>query len=115
LRSVIADAAPTRSELEDVVLEFLGRHGLPRPRTNVRIAGFEVDFFYPDLGLVIEADGGRFHDNPLARADDARKQAALEAAGLRVARLRWEDVTRHEQATARRLARICAVSTSQAA
>jgi hypothetical protein len=113
--SLIADAAPTRSELEDVTLEFLARHGLPRPGTNVEVAGWEVDFFFPELRLVIEADSERFHDNALARAQDARKEASLEAHGYRVVRLRWSDVTRDERRTARRLARICAAPTSRAA
>jgi very-short-patch-repair endonuclease len=115
LRSLIADAAPTRSVLEDVTLEFFERHGLPRPQTNVKVAGWEVDFLFPGPRLVIEADSAQFHDNPISRAEDARKQAALEAAGYRVVRLRWNHITRDEHVTARRLARICAPPTSRAA
>ncbi|MEA2161129.1 MAG: hypothetical protein QOD66_3509 [Solirubrobacteraceae bacterium] len=82
---------PTRSELEDAVDDLLTRHGLRPPETNVKIAGHEVDFLYPEHGVVIEADSARYHDTPLRQAQDRRKQATLEAKGLRVLRLRWED------------------------
>lgn len=105
LRAILADASPTRSELEDVTVEFLRRHGMAF-ESNVRLAGREVDFWLPDPGVVIEMDGAAFHDNALQRADDERKQAVLEAAGYPVQRLRWEDVTREELRTARRLAAV---------
>jgi very-short-patch-repair endonuclease len=82
---------PTRSALEDAVDDLLTRHGLRPPQTNVMIAGHDVDFLYPEHGVAIEADGARFHDTPLRQAQDRRKQAVLEAHGLRVLRLRWED------------------------
>lgn len=107
LRALLADAAPTRSELEDVTVEFLRRHGMAF-ESNVSLAGWEVDFWLPAPGVVIEMDGRKFHDNPIQRADDERKEAALEAAGYPVQRLGWEDVTRQELRTARRLAAVTA-------
>lgn len=115
LLDLIADAAPTRSELEDMALAFLRRHGL-EPEANVVVAGWEVDFLLAEHALVIEADGAQYHDNPLARERDARKQAALEAAGFRVERLTWRDVTRDEPKAARRLlAAVCAQAPKRAA
>jgi hypothetical protein len=32
---------------------------VPPPQTGVRLNGFTVDFFWPDLGLVVETDGLR--------------------------------------------------------
>jgi len=75
----------------------------------------EVDLLVAEHALVVEADDARFHDHPLARERDARKQAALEAAGYRVARLAWRDVTRDASGAARRLGRICAVPPKRAA
>jgi very-short-patch-repair endonuclease len=95
---------PTRSELEDAVDELLTRNGLRPPQTNVIVAGFEVDFFYPEQGLVIEADGARYHDTAIRQGQDRNKQAILEGRGLRVLRLRWED-TRPES-EARTVARV---------
>lgn len=91
LRALLAAASPTRSELEDVTIEFLRRQRI-QFESNVALAGWEVDFWIPEHNLVIEMDSARFHDNALQRATDERKQAALEAAGFRVERLRWRDL-----------------------
>lgn len=101
---------PTRSELEDRTLELLTRHGFPAPQVNatLRIAGssYEVDFLFHDHRVIVEADGERYHATPLARRHDAARQAVLEAAGYRVLRLTWAQVTRDENQTAARLRRI---------
>jgi Transcriptional regulator, AbiEi antitoxin len=39
-------SAPTRSELEDAFLAFCGRYDLPRPKTNAKVAGYEVDALF---------------------------------------------------------------------
>ena len=91
LRAILADGpAPTRSELEDVVLDLILRGGLPGPDVNVPLilGGRRVipDFRWPDRQLVVEADGAAWHDDPLARDADAERQALLEAHGERVLR-----------------------------
>ncbi len=99
---VAAGMRPTRSELEDVVDDLLTRHSLRAPLTNAHIPGLpdwvEVDFFYPEQRLAIEADGGRFHDTAIRQASDRRKQALIEAHGIRVMRLRWEDAEPEREA-----------------
>jgi hypothetical protein len=92
LRAILADAAPTRSENEDVVLAVLARAGLPRPDVNVPYLGYVPDFRWPDQRVILEADSRRCHDQPLARADDKRRQAALEAAGETVLRTTWREI-----------------------
>ena len=83
--------APTRSELEDVVLDLLLRADLEHPDVNVplTVGGRRVmpDFRWPAQRLVIEADGAAWHDDPTAREDDAERQALLEAHGERVLRV----------------------------
>jgi hypothetical protein len=113
LAAVIAiGPTPTRSELEDRTLDLLLRHDFPRPLINVAPPGLdrrlEVDFLFPDLRLVVEADGDRYHGTRLAREADAQRQADLEAAGYRVVRLNWRQVTREEDQTVQRLRRIVA-------
>jgi very-short-patch-repair endonuclease len=71
------------------------------PTTNARVAGFEVDFLYAAQSLILEADGERYHANRLARGHDAARQACLEAAGYRVLRLTWAQVTPPEETLAR--------------
>ena len=96
LAAEIADGPkPARSQLEIRVLDFLRGGDYPPFEMNAHIPGLpswvEVDVYFPAQRVVIEADGGRFHDTPYRRRRDARKQAILEAAGIRVIRLRWED------------------------
>ena len=82
--------APTRTELEDVVLDLILDAGLPHPDVNVPIVIQErrviPDFRWPAQRLVVEADGSAWHDNKQAREDDAERQALLEAHGERVLR-----------------------------
>ena len=95
--------APTANGGEDVALELIRSCGLD-PLVQVPLLGFVADFYLPEHRLVIEFDG-RVHDIPIVRADDEARQAVLEAAGLRVIRLRWRDVTAlREQTRARILA-----------
>jgi hypothetical protein len=107
LRCVLADAAPTRSELEDVVLDLLLSR-FERPEVNGRLVveGRSVypDFRWPRQGLIVEADSRKWHDNPIARADDFERQALLEASGEHVERVTWADATSRRSATLTRLA-----------
>lgn len=94
LRQIVATGpAPTRSELEDVVLELILGGGLAHPDVNVPlvVAGRRVvpDFRWPAQHLVVEADGAAWHDTELAREDDAERQALLEAHGERILRVTW--------------------------
>jgi hypothetical protein len=94
LAEIIATGpAPTRSELEDVVLDLILRGGHVHPDVNVPyvVAGQRTvpDFRWPEHRLVLEADSTTWHDNPLAREDDAERQALLEAHGERVLRVTW--------------------------
>src|SRR5512133_2397272 len=93
-RIVSTGPAPTRSELEDVVLDLILRAGFERPDINVSlmVGGRRVipDFRWPKQRLVVEAHGAAWHENRLAREDDAERQALLEAHGERVIRVTWE-------------------------
>ena len=51
----------TRSELERTFLDLCRTAELPRPATNVFLAGFEVDVAWPERRLVVELDGHEFH------------------------------------------------------
>jgi very-short-patch-repair endonuclease len=106
-RIVATGPAPTRSELEDVVLDLILRGGLRHPDVNVpiRVGGRRIvpDFRWPEQRLVVEADGARWHDGELAREDDAERQALLEAAGERVLRVGWVQAVCHEHQTLARL------------
>ena len=108
LAKIIATGpAPTRSELEDVVLDLLLRAGFERPDVNapLEVSGRTVypDFRWPGQRLIIEADSRTWHDNKLAREDDAERQALLEAHGERVVRVTWEQAVARPGQTIRRI------------
>ena len=90
---VVGGPAPTRSVLEDVVLDLMLRGGLAHPDVNVplRIGSRRVipDFRWPETRLVVEADGAAWHEDPISREDDAERQALLEVSGERVLRVTW--------------------------
>ena len=73
---------PTRSGLERAFLRLADRGGLPVPATRAWVSGFEVDFFWEELGLVVETDGLRYHRTAAGQADDRRRDQAHAAAGL---------------------------------
>jgi hypothetical protein len=108
LAAIVAQGhVPTRSELEDAVLDLIHTAGFNPPLINapLRFGNRDIvpDFRWPDHHLVIEADGAQFHDNALARQDDAERQAILEAAGERVVRVSWEQAIARPAQTIKRL------------
>jgi very-short-patch-repair endonuclease len=72
----------TDSELERRFLPIAARAGLPSPLTQHRMNGFKVDFFWPDLRLVVETDGLRYHRTPQQQARDRVRDQVHAAAGL---------------------------------
>lgn len=83
----------TRSEAERAFIAVLRRAGLPMPRTNVRVRGFEVDALWANQRVIVEVDGYAFHRGRRAFEQDRRKAAVLESAGYRVLRVTWRQVT----------------------
>src|SRR5215218_230501 len=71
--------------------------GLPRPLTNVNVAGYEVDFAWPEQRLIIEVDGYEFHRSREAFERDRARDAALLAAGHRVLRVTWRQLITEPQ------------------
>jgi len=103
LSAEIADGpTPTRSPAEDRLVELLRRNGFGSFETNARIPGLprwiEVDVLFAADKLVIEVDGDRFHKTRYRRRSDARKQAIVEAAGLRVIRLMPDELEPNREA-----------------
>jgi very-short-patch-repair endonuclease len=94
---------PTRSEFEDRFVTFAGEHGLPTPRVNTRVAGYEVDALFPDERVIVELDGWNFHSNRRSFERDRDKDAALLAAGYVTVRITWERLTQTPAREATRL------------
>lgn len=82
----------TKEELERRFLPLARKAGLPVPLTGQIVNEFEVDFYWPDLGLVVETDGLRYHRTPAEQARDRLRDQAHTAAGLTQLRFTHEQV-----------------------
>ena len=82
----------TRSRLERFFLPLARDLGLPVPETKVWVNGFEVDFLWSDLRLVVETDGLRHHHTPAQQARDRRRDQAHAVAGFTSLRFTHEQV-----------------------
>ncbi len=84
----------TDSELERRFLRIVRSARLPLPQTGVRLNGFTVDFFWSDLGLIVETDGLRYHRTAEQQGRDRRRDQTLTARGLTVLRFTHAQVAR---------------------
>ena len=80
------------TEAERRFLTLCERNGLPKPQ-RISVAGYELDFYWPDTRLAIEVDGGAFHRTRRAFHEDRRRDRRLAAEGIQVARVPWLDLT----------------------
>jgi very-short-patch-repair endonuclease len=82
----------TRSEAERRLLALIRAANLPVPKTNARVAGFEVDFFWPEARLIVEVDGFAFHGRRKAFERDRRRDMALRDRAFEVIRVTWRQL-----------------------
>lgn len=82
----------TDSQLERRFLPLARRAGLPLPLTRQIVNGYRVDFYWPQLGLVVETDGLRYHRTAARQSRDARRDQVHTAAGLTTLRFTHEQV-----------------------
>lgn len=97
--------------LSDSDLEILFRPialeaGLPPPLTKEIVNGWEVDFYWPNLGLVVETDGLRYHHTPSIQARDARRDRAHTLAGMTPLRFTHYEIKYESQKVRVELSRI---------
>jgi len=93
----------TRSELEERFLALIAPFGLPPPRVNATVAGYEVDFLWPRQRVVAETDGAATHATRSGFEADRRRDLALLLAGYRVVRFTWRQVAEEPRAVAHAL------------
>jgi len=94
------------SELEVLFRPIAAKAGLPQPLTKARVNGFEVDFYWPDLGLVVETDGLKYHRTPITQSRDHIRDQTHTAAGLTAVRFNHKQVKYERQRVERVLRRI---------
>ncbi|HET8673146.1 MAG TPA: type IV toxin-antitoxin system AbiEi family antitoxin domain-containing protein [Thermoleophilaceae bacterium] len=72
----------TDSWLERAFRPIVQRAGLPKPVSRKWLNGFRVDFYWAELGLVVETDSLTYHRTPAQQATDRRRDQAHTVAGL---------------------------------
>jgi Transcriptional regulator, AbiEi antitoxin/Protein of unknown function (DUF559) len=80
------------SDLEILFRPIAAAAGLPPPLGKRIVNGFEVDFHWPDLSLVVETDGLLYHRTPSAQARDRIRDQTHTASGLTTLRFTHRQV-----------------------
>ncbi len=65
--------------------------GFPLPLSKQWVLGYEVDFYFPDHGLIVETDGLRYHRTPAQQARMVKRDQKHTSHGYRVLRFtHWQ-------------------------
>jgi very-short-patch-repair endonuclease len=95
------------SELEQLMRPLARTVGLPLPETKTWLNGYEVDFFWPHLGIVVEADGLRYHRTASQQKRALERDQAHLAAGMWPLRFsHWQ--IKHDPPHVRKILHACA-------
>jgi hypothetical protein len=92
------------SDLELLFRPIAAAVRLPLPLTKAWVNGYEVDFFWPDLELVVETDGLRYHRTASTQTKDHVRDQTHVAAGLTTLRFTHHQV-KYEGTHVRRVLR----------
>jgi len=83
-RILIESPGLTRSQYERILRRICREAGLPQPRTNYVLHGYEVDFYWPDQKVIVEVNPFSTHGHRGAHDKDTRKLTDLAARDYRV-------------------------------
>jgi very-short-patch-repair endonuclease len=79
------------SDLEILFRPLARAAAFSLPLSKHWVLGYEVDFFFPDHGLIVETDGLRYHRTPAQQARMVKRDQKHTAAGFRVLRFtHWQ-------------------------
>jgi very-short-patch-repair endonuclease len=96
----------TRSDLERDFLQLVQRAGLPRPSTNLFVAGYELDAYWSDLRFAVELDTYDYHGDEISFEEDRLRQEDLKLAGVEMVRITGERMDREPRAVSTRLSQL---------
>lgn len=82
LRRLLGCDALTDTGLERRFLVLVRSTGLPMPETQAHVNGYRVDFYWPQIALVVETDGWRYHRTSAEQTTDRRRDQTHTVAGL---------------------------------
>ncbi len=92
MRRLLGGQPLTDTGLERRFLAIVRLAGVPLPETQALVDGYRVDFYWPQLGLIVESDGWRYHRTPGQQATDRRRDQVHAAAGLTTLRFAEEQI-----------------------
>jgi very-short-patch-repair endonuclease len=117
LRALLGAKTPvgiTQTELEELFVEFLEEHRLPRPRLNatlpVRGRLLKPDCMWPEQRLLAELDGREAHGTEHAFEGDRQRDRVLLVEGWRSTRITWWQLRDERMEIAADLRALLAVS-----
>jgi very-short-patch-repair endonuclease len=102
--------ALTRSVLEDRFGDEVKEFGLPKPRYNVVVEGYELDVWWPRLRHAVELDGAAYHRSWRSQRHDRRRDTDLAAAGITVIRVTWDQLVHDTKRTMMRIGQALALA-----
>jgi very-short-patch-repair endonuclease len=108
MRRLLHLDALTDTGLESRFLAIVRAASLPLPETQVVVNGYRVDFYWPNLGLVVETDGWRHHRTSGEQSTDRRRDQAHMTAGLTTVRFGEDQIRYRPDEVRRALAAIIA-------
>lgn len=97
------DPAVVRSGGELRLLEELRNGGLPRPRVNTFVEGFEVDLYWEPERFAVELDGWDAHRTRAAFENDPRRHEELKLAGIELVRFTGRRLKREPEQLVERI------------
>lgn len=104
----------SRQAAEKALNRLVRSAGLPRPRRNVRVHGFELDFYWPDLRLNVEVDGYQWHSARQSNNSDRDRDTLLAASGIQVVRFSRDQLRFEPNVVLARLAAAIALAERRA-
>jgi predicted transcriptional regulator of viral defense system len=100
------DPAFRRSRTESLFLDLVKKAGLPRPATNIFVAGHEIDAYWEPERFAVEVDGWDTHRTRRAFEEDPVRQEDLKLAGIDSIRLTARRIEHKPELVAERLGRL---------
>ena len=98
------------SDAENLLVSLLVQAGFNGYVVNLPVrlgnAPVRIDVAFPQARVAIEVDGRAFHSSPQRFQSDRTRQNRLVAAGWRVLRFTWEDLTQRPEQVLRRIAEL---------
>jgi very-short-patch-repair endonuclease len=93
----------TRSRGEKRMLQLTREAGLPRPKVNLFIEGFEIDFYWEAERFAVELDSWDAHRTRKSFESDPLRQEELKLAGIEMIHVTGRRLKRNPEEIAERL------------